>query len=329
MTVQFKDYYDILGVSRTASKDEIRRAYRKLARKYHPDISKEAGAEDKFKEINEAHEVLKDPEKRKRYDQLGTEWQHGQEFRPPPGWEFQFDFGQASQDKPEGFFWSAGAEGFSNFFEALFGVGSMKQGHSHRSFYRQQQGVDHEAMLKLTLEEAFQGGIKNIILQSQILSAEGNPVNREKRYDVKIPPGILAGQTIRLAGQGAEGSGGGSRGHLYLKVEIEPHPRFRIDGRNLYTDLALAPWEAALGVELKIQTVSENVALKIPPGTQSGQKLRLKGKGMPNTKGPAGDLYVVVQIRVPTTLSQKERELFLKLSKASSFNPRNSVGRQK
>ncbi|UCE51486.1 MAG: DnaJ domain-containing protein [Desulfobacterales bacterium] len=329
MTVEFKDYYDILGVSRNASQEEIHRAYRKLARKYHPDINKEAGTEDKFKEINEAHEVLKDSEKRKRYDQLGTEWQHGQEFRPPPGWEFQFDFGSASKGRQEGFFWSSGTGGFSDFFETLFGGGSLREGEGRRTFFRQQHGANQEAVLRLTLEEAYLGGTKNITLQSQSLSADGSLVTREKRYDVKIPQGILPGQKIRLAGQGVEGTGGGSRGDLYLKVEIEPHPKFRIDGRNLYTELAIAPWEAALGAELKIQTISERVSLKVPPGTQSGQRLRLKGKGMPNTKGIAGDLYVVAQIRIPKTLSPQEQELFLKLSKVSSFNPRNPNNSQK
>jgi curved DNA-binding protein len=276
---------------------------------------------------------LKDPEKRKRYDQLGTEWQHGQEFRPPPGWEFQFDFGPTSQGKQQGFFWSSSAGGFSDFFETLFGGGSLREkfqgSEGRRTFFRQHYGADQEAVLRLTLEEAFRGGAKNITLQSQSISADGSLSTREKRYDVKIPPGILPGQKIRLAGQGAEGSGGGSRGDLYLKVEIEPHPRFRIEERNLYTELAITPWEAALGAELKIQTVSEKVSLKVPPGTQGNQKLRLKGKGMPNTKGPAGDLYVVVQIRIPKTLSPQEQKLFVKLSKVSSFNPRNSDASQK
>jgi curved DNA-binding protein len=327
MTVQFKDYYDILGVQRNATKEDIQRSYRKLARKYHPDINRDAGAEDKFKEINEAYEVLKDPQKRIRYDQLGTGWRHGQEFRPPPGWEFQFDFGPEAQGGQQAFFWSSGTEGFSDFFETLFGRGSPPEGQGHRTFFRQRHGTDQEAVLRLTLEEAFRGGAKNITLQSRSLAADGSLSTREKRYEVKIPPGILPGQKIRLTGQGAQDSEGGPRGDLYLKVEIEPHPRFRIEGRNLLTELAIAPWEAALGMELKIQTF-ETVSIRVPPGTQGCQKLRLKGKGMPNAKGQAGDLYVVIKIRIPKTLSPQERKLFSELSKVSSFDPRNPDGSQ-
>lgn len=325
MAVQFKDYYEILGVARDASKDEIQRAYRKLARKFHPDLNKEAGAEDKFKEINEAYEVLKDPAKREKYDRIGSGRQQGDNFQPPPGWEHHSDFGRGPQGPRETFFWRSDGGDHSDFFESLFG-GRFHEGfqgaQGEQPFSINRRGSDHEAVLRIPLEEAFRGGTKSITMQSTELSADGSPSDRERRYDVKIPPGIMPGQKIRLSGQGGQGSGGASSGDLFLKVEVEQHPRFRLDGHDLYTDLAIAPWEAALGAEIDIQTLDEPVTLKIPPGTQSGQKLRLRAKGMPNPKGARGDLYAVMQIRVPKKLSKKESQLFEELKKVSSFNPR-------
>lgn len=325
MAIKYKDYYEILGVSRDAPRDEIQRAYRKLARKYHPDLNKGAGSEDKFKEINEAYEVLKDPEKRKKYDQLGSGWQQGDNFQPPPGWEHNFDFGSGRQGRQESFFWSSDGDDFSDFFETLFG-GQFQQGFSRsegrQPFSRQSRGSDHEAVLRIPLEEAFRGGTKTITMQAAEPSADGSISTRQKSYDVKIPPGILPGQKIRLSGQGGKGSGGGGSGDLFLKVEIEPHPRFRLNGRDLYTEIPITPWEAALGASIDIQTLSEPVTLKVPPGTQSGQKLRLRAKGMPNAKGSPGDLYAVTQIKIPKSLSKKERQLFEELKKVSAFNPR-------
>ena len=325
MAVQYKDYYETLGVSRDASRDEIQRVYRKLARKYHPDLNKTAGSEDKFKEINEAYEVLKDPEKRKKYDQVGSGWQQGDNFRPPPGWEQNFNFGSGPQARQENFFWSSDGGDYSDFFETLFG-GQFQEGFTRsegrQPFSRQQRGSDHEAVLRIPLEEAFRGGTKTITMQATAPSADRSVSSSEKRYDVKIPPGILSGQKIRLSGQGGKGSGGGGNGDLFLKVEIEPHPRFRLKGRDLYTELPITPWEAALGANIDIQTLSEPVTLMVPAGTQSGQKLRLRAKGMPNPKGTAGDLYVVMQIKVPKSLSKKERELFNELNKVSAFKPR-------
>jgi curved DNA-binding protein len=321
MTVQYKDYYDTLGVSRDASREEIHRAYRKLARKYHPDLNKEPGAEDMFKEISEAYEVLKDPEKRSKYDQLGSRWEEGQDFRPPPGWEFHFDRGTGAK----GTFFRSGEGDFSDFFESLFGGafgGGPRQAAGRSPFESQGRGMDHEAVLRVGLEEAYRGGTKPVTLESQTRNPDGTVSVRPKRLDVKIPPGILPGQKIRLAGQGGEGMGGGLKGDLYLTVEIEPDRRFRLADRNLTTDLALSPWEAALGAEVPVQSLDGPVTLKVPKGTQSGRKLRLKGKGMPNPKGPAGDLYVVAQIKVPERLSKKERELFETLRKESSFDPR-------
>ncbi|MEJ5299852.1 MAG: DnaJ C-terminal domain-containing protein [Thermodesulforhabdaceae bacterium] len=314
MAVKYKDYYEILGVPRTATQEEIQRAYRKLARKYHPDVNKEPGAEEKFKEINEAYEVLKDPEKRKRYDQLGTNWKAGQDFTPPPGWEVHFGFGPGTGKIFEDIFGfeGSGSTGFSDFFEMLFG--GMRRGQAGTGtsgFTRVRDGADQEATIRISLEDAYYGAEKIITLP-----------NSNKTYEVKIPAGILPGQKIRLAGQGEPGIGGGRSGDLYLKVEIEPHPVYRLEGRDLYMNLPITPWEAALGGDVTVGTIAGSVTIRIPPGTQSGQKLRLRGKGMPNPKGAPGDLYAVVQIMVPKHLSREERELFERLKDVSTFNPR-------
>ena len=327
MAVTYRDYYEILGIKRDASQDEVQRAYRKLARKYHPDVSKASDAEEKFKEINEAHEVLKDPEKRKMYDQLGPNWRAGQNFRPPPGWETQHDFHRGGAQQAE-FEWG-GPGGFSDFFEELFGGRGFRQAHGGagpegfgRGAVWRQAGADQETTIRISLEEAFRGGTKPIVLQSQVINPKGQLEVQERRYDVRIPPGILPGQRIRLTGQGGEGTGGGPRGDLYLKVEIEPQPVFTLKGRDLHMEVPVSPWEAVLGSEVRLSTITGNIDLKIPPGTQSGQKLRLRGKGMPNPKGAPGDLYATVVVKVPVHPSEKERELFEELKKTSGFNPR-------
>lgn len=326
MAVKFRDYYEILGVPRKAAQDEIQRAYRKLARKYHPDVNKASDAEEKFKEINEAYEVLKAPEKRKRYDQLGPDWKAGQDFKPPPGWEFQYDFGGGPGQTE--FHWG-GAGGFSDFFETLFGgQGGQRFRDAHsgarggRGPVWSQAGVDQEATVRISLEDAFRGATKSITLQQQSVTPQGQLAIQEKSYEVKIPQGIMSGQKIRLTGQGGAGMGGGPQGDLFLKVEIDPHPVFRLDGRNLSVDLPISPWEAVLGAEVQIQALGGALTLKVPPGTQSGQKLRLRGKGMPNPKGAAGDLHAVIHIVVPKQPSKRERELFEELQKTSSFDPR-------
>jgi curved DNA-binding protein len=324
MAVKYRDYYEILGIARTASQDEIQKAYRKLARKYHPDVSKAKDAEDRFKEIGEAYEVLKDPDKRSKYDQLGENWKSGQEFRPPPGWESQFSSGRGAGGTE--FRWSSGGGDFSDFFETLFGGAGFRdafsRGRGGQEPRWRQAGADHEATIRIGLEDAFRGSTKSITLQTQTTAPTGQITVQEKNYEVKIPAGILTGQKIRLGGQGGEGMGGGPRGDLYLKVEVEPHPIYRVEGNDLYLDLAITPWEAALGTELQISTLAGPVTMKIPAGTQTGQKLRLRGKGMPNPKGAQGNLYAVITIKVPKKLTERERELFEELQSVSRFDPR-------
>ncbi|MDY0039170.1 MAG: DnaJ C-terminal domain-containing protein [Desulforhabdus sp.] len=327
MAVKFRDYYEILGVPRTATQEEIQRAYRKLARKLHPDVNKASDAEEKFKQLGEAYEVLKDPEKRQKYDQLGAHWKDGQDFRPPPGWDVHFDFGRGGAGPGQaGFDWS-GAGGFSDFFETLFGgAGGFRQarrGGPQQGPVWRQDGIDQEATVRISLEDAFHGATKPITLQMQSLTPDGRASVQERSYEVKVPPGILPGQKIRLSGQGGEGTGGGRRGDLYLKVEIEPHPLYRLEGKDIYMELPITPWEAVLGTEVKISTLSGPITLKVPAGTQNGKKLRFRGKGMPSAKGGAGNLYAVVTVVVPTRLSQREQELFEELGKVSQFNPRN------
>lgn len=313
--MEYKDYYGSLGVGKKASGDEIQRAYRKLARKYHPDVNNEPGAEDRFKEITEAYEVLKDDEKRATYDRFGSAWkQGGRAGGPPPGYEHvHYDFGGGT-----------GASGFSSFFESLFGnrggrgAGNPFGGFSDFDFNggRSAGGggqwgrrPDQEATLALSLEEAARGGTRDITV--------GDPVaGRSRSYSVNLPRGVRPGQKIRLA-RGDDGVSG----DLYLKVELKPHPTLRLDGRDLYYDLPLAPWEAALGVEVPVRTLDGQVKVRIPAGTSSGRKIRLRGHGFPNPKGPDGDLYAEVKIVFPKELSEREQELFTQLQKASSFRP--------
>ncbi len=324
MSVGFRDYYDTLGVSRDASEEEIRRAYRRLARENHPDVSREPDAGQRFAEISEAYEVLRDPDKRRRYDRLGENWRAGQDVsgaegfggfgggRPGGGaggrgggWEdVRVDFGGG------GF---GGGPGMSDFFEQLFGRGGASVGGRGGGRFDgfTSRGDDVEAVLELSLEEAARGGRRSISL------ADG------RDYEVEIPPGVRDGQRIRLAGEGAEGIGGGSRGDLFLRVRIRPHRRFRLDGRDVYLDLPVAPWEAALGATVRVPTLRGSAQLRIPAGSSSGRRLRLRGEGMPDPRGRAGDLYAVVQIQLPRRLTREQRELFERLAQASSeFDPR-------
>lgn len=328
MSVAYKDYYQILGVSKSASQDEVSKAYKKLARKYHPDLNpNDNEAENKFKEINEAYEVLKDPEKRKLYDQLGPNWQHGQNFQPPPGYEnVHFNFGGGgAQD----------ATGFSDFFETIFGgmgggrsagfrssggfsaedlFGGAGQGFSRRP---SRKGRDMESTLELSLEEAYRGGGKTLSLQEQI----PGQAPQLKTLQVNIPAGVKNGAKIRLAGQGNPGMGGGPNGDLYLKIKITPHPLFSLDGTNIIHDLPLAPWEAALGAKVRVPTLEGDVDLTIPAGSDSGQKLRLRGRGL-GQGAQKGDQLVRLAIKTPRGLDEKQKQLWQQLAQESSFNPR-------
>jgi curved DNA-binding protein len=330
MAVTFQDYYEILGVPRTASEADISKAYRKLARHYHPDVSKEKGAEEKFKQLAEAYAVLKDPEKRKRYDALGPNWHAGEEFTPPPGWqEVHFAFpgrGRGKGRAPFGF--AGGGGGFSNFFDLLFGEGLRGfGGRATRpepgSWFTREQV--QEADLTISLEEAYRGGSKSLVLQTVEYGPDGTVRPVSKRYEVKLPPGVTEGSRIRLAGQGSIPPSGGERGDLFLRVHVAPHPRFKLDKHDLLLEVPVTPWEAALGAKVEVPTLDGPVTMTLPPATQGGQGFRLRGKGLPLPGGERGDLYVTIQITVPHTLTPKERELFQELEKSSAFNPRRAA----
>lgn len=327
MSVEYRDYYKILGVAKTASQDEISKAFKKLARKYHPDLNpNNPEAEAKFKEANEANEVLKDPEKRKLYDQLGPNWQQGQNFQPPPGFEnMRFNF---SQGGPGGGF--GGAGGFSDFFETLFGGGGMggpRGGGGFSGFggggfqQRPRRGRDAEVSYEIGLEEAFAGGPQSLSLQEQGYGPDGQPQMQTRTLKVNIPPGIKDGQKIRLAGQGSPGGGGGEAGDLYLKVRLRPHPEFKVKDDNIIYDLKLAPWEAALGASVRVPTLDGAVEMKIPAGVGSGAKLRVRGKGL-GPAGRRGDQLVRIMIQSPRELSPEERALWEDLAKKSTFSAR-------
>ena len=292
--MRFKDYYETLGVARDASQDDVKRAYRRLARKFHPDVSKEANAESRFKEVGEAYEVLKDAEKRAAYDRFGKDWKHGQEFRPPPGWERQFDFGGG------GF---SGTSGFSDFFETLFGHGGPR---GARGPVRA-RGGDQSTTLEIPIEDAYRGATRNITLRGRTLS-------------VRIPRGITEGQRIRLGGQGAAGAAGGPAGDLYLTVAYAAHPLFRAEGRDVHLKLPVAPWEAALGATVAVPTLGGKVDLKVPRGSRADRTLRLKGRGLPGR--PNGDQYVALEIVVPPADTPEAEALYRKMAESMDFDPR-------
>jgi curved DNA-binding protein len=307
MPVAAQDYYEALEVSRDASEDEIRQSYRRLARRYHPDVNKEAGAEDRFKQISEAYDVLRDPEKRARYDRFGATWRAGSGASGASGSDESFRGGNGFEDVRVDF----GGGDFGDLFEGMFGRSRGTRG--GRAGFEQfsMRGPDHEAVLDLTLEEAARGGKRWLSL------GDGHSI------EVDIPRGVRDGQRIRLAGEGGSGVGGGPPGDLFLRVRLAPHPRFRVEGRDLYTDLAVSPWEAALGAEVPVRTLDGDARVKVPPGSSSGRRLRLRAQGLPGSAGaPPGDLYAVVTIRVPKKLTRKERELFERLASTSKFDPR-------
>jgi len=314
--MEFKDYYKIMGVSRDATQDEIKRAYRQLARKYHPDVSKEDHAEAHFKEVGEAYEVLKDAEKRAAYDQLGTNWKAGQDFRPPPDWDAGFEFSG-------GGFTGGDASGFSDFFESLYGR-AFGAGRGGRAAFHA-HGEDHHAKVMIDLEDAYSGATRTIVLQMPEVNAQGHVATREHKLNVTIPRGIRAGQHIRLVGQGGPGRGQGKPGDLYLEVEFRPHAHYRVEQSDVYLDLPVAAWEAALGATVKVPTPSGAVELKIPAGSATGNKLRLKGRGIPGRT--PGDFYVVLQIALPPAASETEQSFYRDMAaQFKSFNPRAKLG---
>jgi curved DNA-binding protein len=330
--MKYKDYYQTLGLERSATQDDIKKAYRKLARKYHPDVSKEKDAEQRFKEINEANEVLKDPEKRAAYDQMGSNWKAGQEFQPPPNWDAGFEFRSGG---PGGGFSGGSPFGAdfdpSDFFESLFGRGARGGGASFSSSRRSvsTQGEDHRAKALIDVEDAYRGAERSIVLRVPRETADGRVVLEERRLDVHIPRGIRPGQQLRLAKQGAPGGNGGPPGDLYLEIAFNPHPLFHVEGADVHVDLPVAPWEAALGATVDAPTPEGTVQLTIPKGSAQGRKLRLKGRGLPAAKatGTAGDLYVVLTIVLPPADTAKVREAYEGLAKAASgFDPR-ALGR--
>lgn len=309
--MEFKDYYKTLGVERTATADEIKSAYRKLARKHHPDVNKEPGTEARFKEIGEAYEVLKDKEKRAAYDDLGNQWREGQEFTPPPEWGAGFEFTQGGAPAAE-------AADFSDFFSSLFGNFSRQAGSPHG------RGEDHHAKIFIPLEVAFHGGTQTFTLRAPQVNAQGRPELRERSLNVQIPKGIREGQHIRLAGQGAPGIKGTSPGDLYLEIHFHPHRLYQVQGRDLSLTLPIAPWEAALGATAKAPTPSGIVDVKIPPGSQNGRKLRLKGRGIPGE--PPGDLYLILEVVLPPADSERAQAIYRTMAQELAFNPRHALG---
>jgi curved DNA-binding protein len=298
--MKYKDYYKILGVARGAGEDEIKKAYRKLARKYHPDVSKEANAKERFQEVSEAYETLRDKEKRAAYDSLGSGFRQGQDFRPPPDWFDRFGGGGRGEDLH-------GVD-LGELFESM-GIFGRAQRRSRGSF----PGEDYEIPVRLTLEEAFRGAERSVQLERGSFTA-------------RIPRGATDGQRLRLRGKGGPGMNGGPPGDLYLQIALQPHPLYRVHGHDLDIDVPLAPWEAALGAQVEIPTMEGPVALKVPPGSKAGQKLRLAARGLPKPGGGAGDLYALLSIAVPGTLTEREKQLYEELRQSSRFNPRARFG---
>ena len=349
MPVQYKDYYEILGVPRTASEADIKKAFRKLAREYHPDVAKnKKQAEEKFKEVNEAYEVLGDPAKRKKYDELGPNWSAGAEFRPPPGWESYSRGGGFPGRGPRGeeFEFHFGGTGFSDFFEQLFGSRGARGGgvFGGRGGFEEEdlateRGRDIEGDILVSLEEAMRGSVRSVSVRHGVpcqncggtgqrarhlcnVCGGTGQIARTDTYQVKIPAGVKEGQRLRVAGRGEAGVAGGAAGDLYLRVRFAKHPDFEVEDHTLIYEAEVAPWEAVLGANISVPTLNGRVNIKIPAGTQNGQKLRVRGRGLPERGGASGDLIVVTRIEVPTQVSDSERKLWEQLAKESRFQPR-------
>lgn len=333
MAAAYQDYYQTLGVQRSATAEDLQRAYRGLARKFHPDVNKEAGAERRFKDINEAYEVLKDPEKRKLYDELGSNWKQGQDFRSPPHYRSQPGGGSRSwpggQGGPD-----SGVGDFSEFFESLFGgragggfsggdefAEAMRGNRRQHGRSRSRAGQTHETDIRISLIDAFRGAMRQI--QLEVSDARGRVSTRT--IDVRIPPGTTDGSVIRLSGQGGPGAGGGAAGDLLLRVAIDPDARFTIDPsskHDLQTIVRIAPWEAVLGAKVSVSTLEGDIMVSIPPGAQSEQRLRIRGRGLPKKGGEQGDLYVQLRVVTPTNVTSDERVLYEQLARGSNFDPR-------
>ena len=320
--MEFKDYYAVMGLERSATQDEIKSAYRRLARKYHPDVSKEPHAEVRFKELGESYDVLKDPEKRAAYDKLGANWKAGQDFQPPPDWNAGFESSGRGFDRGE-------EEAYSDFFESLFRKGfnpsqARNTGRTHNAPFHA-NGEDHHAKILIDLEDAYNGASKKITLKIPTTDEHGQIALREHTIEFNIPRGVYAGQRIRLAGQGGAGMGQGKAGDLYLEVEFRQHVHYRIDKHDVYLDLPITPWEAALGAEIEVPTPSGFVELKIPAGSASDRKLRLKGRGIPSRT--PGDFYFVLKIALPPAESDADKSFYQGMNTHfKSFNPRTQLG---
>jgi curved DNA-binding protein len=311
--MKYKDYYAILGVQRDASAADIKKAYRKLARKYHPDVSKEPDAEERFKEVSEAYETLQDSEKRAAYDRLGSH-SPGRDFEPPPDWWKQF--GEREFTAREFAFEDLD---LSDLLAGLTGRGGGAR--AHRGGFAM-PGQDYEVAVHIGLEEAYRGTEVEVNLSVPEYNEQGFVHRVPRTFRARIPKGASDGQRLRLPGKGGKGMNGGRDGDLYLTITLHPHPLFRPNGADLYLDLPLAPWEAVLGATVEVPTLAGKVRLKVPPGTRAGQQLRLGGRGLPTPKGGAGDLFAIVQITVPTVVSERERALFQQLAQGSTFEPR-------
>ncbi len=315
--MEYKDYYKTLGLARDASQDEIKRTYRKLARKYHPDINKAADAEQKFKEVGEAYEVLSDPEKRAAYDKFGSNWQQGQDFKPPPNWDAGFEFSGAD-------FGREGGADFSDFFSQLFGGGKFRQSGHYQTFHG--RGQDQHARVVIPLTDAWHGSSRTFTLNRPEVDDSGHVINKQHTINVNIPEGVTEGQRIRLKGQGMAGTGQGANGDLYLEIGFEEHPLFHAEKRNIHLVLPVTPWEAALGATIETPTLGGRVKLKIPAGSQSGSRLRLKNRGLCSA-GQSGDQIVTLKIVAPKAETPEQKELYQQMAKLMPMDPRAELER--
>jgi curved DNA-binding protein len=315
--MEFKDYYKIMALARDATQDDVKRSYRKLARKFHPDVSKEQDAEAKFKELGEAYEVLKDPEKRAAYDQLGANWKNGQDFRPPQNWDEGFEF------KGGGFTNDDAGSAYSDFFEQLFGQAGGHTGNRRQQGF-QARGQDSHAKIHIDLEDSFHGAAQNVTLSIPETDAQGHVQVKHRTLTVKIPKGVKPGQHIRLAGQGNPGLGSGQAGDLFLEIAFNNHLLYQVAEADIYLNLPITPWQAALGAKIKVPTPEGIIDLKVPPNSKQGSKLRLKGRGLP-TREP-GDFFVVLQIALPPADTESAKAVYRNMQEQLDFNPRQSLG---